>query len=616
MTALVFAANALLGKGYFPSFLFAVALAVGITPEILPIVVTISLSNGALRMAKEKVIIKRLVSVEDLGNIDTLCCDKTGTLTEGELSLAGHFDLEGKQEEKLIIYGLLCNSAVTSKGKKTFGNAVDRAIWKSEKTIGHKMHIEEYKVVDLNEFDFKRRRMSVVVRRPDGSDVLISKGAPEEILEVSSSATFGGKQTPMSPDLAARIRSTVELYERDGYKVITIAEKSVTVEDTSKSDESGLNVIGFLLFIDPPKETAKASIAKLQNLGVAIKVISGDSVLVTRKICRDVGMCSDVPHVCTIHSKPSCYKAECTRVVSGEELAALSEKEFEEHVRTYGIFARVTPEQKYKIVMSLKREGHIVGFLGDGINDVPALKAADVGITVDSATGIAKEEADVILLKKSLRVLAHGIVEGRKTFGNITKYILNTISANTGNMMTVALSSLFLRFIPLLPSQILLNNFMSDLPMLTISTDKVDDELLKKPRRWNLPMIWDFMLYFGAISSFFDLLFIVPLVFFGVGEGLFRTAWFLESVLSEIIITFAVRTNRSFYKSMPSTWLLATSLLVGIGSAAVIFTDFGKEYFQFEALTPQILAFMGAILLAYFLAAEAAKKRFFKKHGM
>jgi Mg2+-importing ATPase len=276
----------------------------------------------------------------------------------------------------------------------------------------------------------------------------------------------------------------------------------------------------------------------------------------------------------------------------------------------------VTPEQKYKIVVSLKREGHIVGFLGDGINDVPALKAADVGITVDSATGIAKEEADIILLKKSLRVLAHGIVEGRKTFGNITKYILNTISANTGNMITVAVSSLFLRFIPILPSQILLNNFMSDLPMLTISTDKVDDELLKKPRRWNLPMIWSFMLYFGAISSFFDLLFIVPLILFGVGEGLFRTAWFLESVLSEILITFAVRTSRPFYKSMPSIWLLVTSLVVSIASAAIIFTDFGKKYFQFEELTPAILAFIGVVLFAYFMTAETAKKYFFKKFDL
>jgi Mg2+-importing ATPase len=459
--------------------------------------------------------------------------------------------------------------------------------------------------------------MSVVVRNPDGSDVMISKGAPEEMLQVSSSAMLGGKQTPMSPDLAARIRTTVELYERDGYKIITIAEKPVSVEDTSKSDESGLNIIGFLLFIDPPKKTAKASIEKLQNLGVAIKVISGDSVLVTRKICHDVGMCSSTPQACTHDkSKPMCSRPECTQIICGEDLDALSEKEFTEYVRNYGIFARVTPEQKYKIVMSLKREGHIVGFLGDGINDVPALKAADVGITVDSATGIAKEEADIILLKKSLRVLAHGIVEGRKTFGNITKYILNTISANTGNMITVAVSSLFLRFIPILPSQILLNNFMSDLPMLTISTDKVDDELLKKPRRWNLRMIWEFMFYFGAISSFFDLLFIVPLILFGVGEGVFRTAWFLESVLSEILITFAVRTSRPFYKSMPSIWLLIASLTVSIASAAVIFTDFGKKYFQFEALTPQMLAFMGTILLAYFLTAEAAKKRFFKKHGM
>jgi Mg2+-importing ATPase len=614
MTVFVFAANALLGRGYFSSFLFAVALAVGITPEILPIIVTIALSNGAVRMAKEKVITKRLVSVEDLGNIDTLCCDKTGTLTEGELSLSGYFNLEGRPEDQIIVYGLLCNSTKAEKGGKSFGNPIDKAIWESERAVGLKTRLGKYPIIDMNELDFERRRMSVVVRTEDGN-MLIAKGAPEAILSVCSSATVNGQQTKMSDELLSRIETTLELYECDGYRVIAIAEKPTLKDSTTKEDESDLNLIGFMLFIDPPKKTAKDSLKTLQKLGVKIKVLSGDSLLVTKKVCNEVGLCGDALN-CSI-SPSGDHSIDASRVITGEELEKLDESEFEEYVLNYSFFARVTPEQKYRIVSSLRREGHIVGFLGDGINDVPALKAADVGITVDSATGIAKEEADIILLEKSLKVLADGIIQGRKTFGNITKYILNTISANWGNMLTVALSSLFLPFIPLLPSQILLNNFMSDLPMLTVSTDNVDEDLLKKPRRWNLGLISHFMLYFGIISSIFDLLFILPLMFFfHASTEIFRTGWFLESILSEIIVMFAIRTKKPFFASRPSKWLILSSVIVIMAAVGITFTDFGAKYFQFTTLPGEILAFIAAILLLYLITAEVAKNYFFKKFDL
>lgn len=615
MTIFVFVANALIHKRFFDSFIFAIALAVGITPEILPIIVTISLSHGALKMAKEKVIIKKLVSVEDLGNIDVLCCDKTGTLTEGELSLVGCFNLEGREDEKILIRGLLCNTARVKGSKKSIGNPIDRAIWKNSKSLGLRTQIEKYQLVDVNEFDFERRRMSVVVDLPEGR-TLIAKGAPESMLNASSFALMDGQKIPINEQTRSRIKEIIELYEHEGYRVIAVSEKKTEAEKTTKEDEKDLTLLGFLLFIDPPKKTAKSSLKLLKKLGISIKIISGDSSLVTRKICYDVGLCSDLPTKDNI-LKETGFVVEKNRVVTGEELEDLSEEEFREYVKKYNVFARVTPEQKYKIVSTLMGEGHIVGFLGDGINDVPALKAADVSISVDSAAGIAKEEADIILLKKSLHVLAHGIIEGRKTFGNITKYIVNTISANHGNMVTVALSSLFLPFIPLLPSQILLNNFISDIPLLTISTDNVDEELLKKPRRWNLKMISEFMLHFGALSSVFDLLFIIPLLFFfGAGVELFRTAWFLESVLSEIIVTFSIRTNKVFYKSRPSNWLLLTSIAAGAAALAVVFTNFGLEYFKFVPLPPSILFFMFTILLAYVIATEEAKKHFFRRFGL
>lgn len=597
MTLFVFGANAILGKGVFDSFIFALALAVGITPEILPVVITIALSNGAHKMAKEKVVTKLLASVEDLGNMDIICADKTGTLTEGTLSLLNYLNLDNRKDDKLILHGMLCNSAVIP--GKGLDNPIDRAILASSAAARMQSKMKGYTLIRRNEFDFVRKRMSVLVQAGK-KRTLISKGAPESILKASASATVNGRKRWLTTVLAARIREMVENQEKQGYRVIAIAEKPMKAQTATKADEHDLNLIGFLLFLDPAKSTAKEALDTLRNLKVDVRILTGDSPIVTRKICNDVGL-----------------EIREGRVVTGEELDALEALEFEEYCRKYNVFARVTPEHKYRIVTALKKEGHVVGFLGDGINDAPALEAADVGVSVDTAVGIAKEAADIILLKKSLRVLAHGITEGRKIFGNITKYIMNTISANYGNMFTVAISSLFMRFIPLLPSQILLNNFLSDIPNLTISTDNVDPEFVKKPKHWDIKFIRRFMTYFGLLSSVFDLVLILPLIFvFNASTDLFRTAWFVESALSEIIVVFAIRSKRSFFRSMPSKWLIVSSVLTIAFTVAITYTFIGQALFEFVAMPFFILAFIGGVLLTYFISAELAKRWYFRKFEM
>ncbi len=594
MTVFIFIANALLGKGYLISFMFALALAVGITPEILPVIMTVTLSKGASQMAREKVITKRLSSVEDLGNIDTLCCDKTGTLTEGKLELQDYRDVEGKRDTKVVLYSMLCSSVPHLK-TAALGNPLDKAIWESSAGKGLATDAREYTFLDQNEFDYHRRRMSVLVEHAS-STLLIAKGAPESIFSICQNVSLKGKSIPFTAKLHHALRVRVHQYEKDGYKVIAIAERKVQQKKMNRSDEQKLTLIGFLLFLDPPKKSAKEALALLKQLGVHIKVISGDSPVITEKICREVGLVLK------------------DRIITGEELERLTPTEMEEYSQRYTVFARVSPEQKYKIVASLNKEGHIVGFLGDGVNDAPALRAADVGISVDTGAGIAKEAADIILLKKSLHVLIDGIMQGRKIFSNITKYILNTISANYGNMFTVAISSLFLRFIPLLPSQILLNNFISDIPNLTISTDNVDAELLHKPKRWNFKLISRFMIYFGLLSSVFDLILILAmLLIFQSTPAEFRTGWFVMSAISEIIILFSLRTHVSFFKSRPSMWLIAVSFITIFTTLALPYFLFGQRFFELVPLSGELMLLIGIVLLGYFIAAEIAKRYFFRK---
>lgn len=539
-------------------------------------------------MAREQVVTRRLLSVEDLGNIDTLCCDKTGTLTEGSVSLHDYLDVEGAREFELVRDGLLCATGAA--------NALDAAIWRSEAAQPLLPTLDRYRIVDRNEFDFERRRTSVVVRHGDGH-TLIVEGSPEAVLAASTRARRRDGLEPLTAALAEELQHRIAGYEEQGYRVLAVADRALSHGVSGRGDETELSLRGFLLFLDPPKPEAGESLRLLKALGVDIKVMSGDSPIVTRRICRDVGL--------TVAED---------RVITGGDLTTLDAPRLGEVVRRYNVFARVTPEQKYRLVESLSAAGHVVGFLGDGVNDVPALKAADVGICVDSGADIAKDAADIILLRKSLRVLAQGIIEGRKTFSNITKYVLNTVSANFGNMLTVALSSLFLAFIPLLPSQILLTNLVSDLPLVMISTDNVDQDLLERPRRWDLPLIARFMIGFGMLSVVFDLLLIMGLLYLaGADTGAFRTAWFVESACSEILVTFAIRTRGPFFRNRPGRWLLLASAAAGVVTFALPFTPIGRTYFSFTPLPGPMLVLITGILAAYFLAAEVAKRRYYHR---
>lgn len=594
MTLFIFATNAILKQNILESFLFALALAVGITPEMLPAIITVTLSQGALKMAKKKVIVKRLISVEDFGNVDTLCTDKTGTITEGKFTLTGFINLDEKNSEEILIKGTLCTAGLYETNRQAGTSPVDNAILTSGLLQNLKGKLGSFKQIDENVFDYQRKRMSVLVKNIDGS-TLIAKGAYESIFAICKFATIGNKKVLFKDYVRTKVNKLIDKYENESYRVIAICEKELNRESSSIKDENDMTLRGFLLFQDPIKPTAKEAIKKFEDLGVSLKVLSGDSLAVTNNIARQAGLIFT--------------DAE---TISGDTLEKLSEAEFDEVCKRVKIFARVTPEQKYKIVRSLNYEGHIVGFMGDGVNDVPALRAADVGISVDTGADIAKDASDIILLEKDLKILSEGIQGGRKTFGNIMKYILNTISANYGNMFTVAAASVFIKFIPLLPSQILLNNFISDIPMFAVATDNVDPNYVKKPKKWNIAYIKDFMIYYGLVSSLFDMVLILPmLLIFKVPVDVFRTAWFVESSISEMIVTFAIRTKLPFYKSRPSRWLLALSM----GSILLVLSmPFLKlKSFSFVSLPPAVWTLILIDLTGYFIVTELVKKNFFKK---
>lgn len=587
MTVFVFLVNAVLGKGYLESFLFAVALAVGITPELLPMIVTVTLSQGALKMARNKVVVKKLISIEDLGNIDTLCTDKTGTLTTGKLTFIAPLDTDFRRNDRILLHALACSSHFTHPDGVP-ASELDRALWESEAGTDLQKQLVNFKLLDENEFDFQRRRSSVLIQERD-TKTLIVEGAPESVL---SQCVFEDNVTK------ERAASKISDYEKNGNRVIAVASKTLRQEHTQIGDEAALTLEGILLFSDPVKETAKDSLELFRKLGVAIKIISGDSPRIVQKVAQEVGLA----------------KADA-KVITGEDLDKLDERKLAELAQKHTLFARTTPEQKEKIIASLNREGHIVSFLGDGVNDAPAISNADVGIAVDTGSEVAKGAADIVLLEKDLKVLAQGIEEGRKTFGNINKYIMNTISANYGNMFTVAFSSLFLPFIPLLPTQILLNNFVSDIPLLAIATDNVDPDFVRRPKHWNINLISKFMVYFGSLSSVFDFATILPLLYiWKLAPEPFRTAWFIESAISEILVTFAIRTRLPFFKSRPSRWLSGLSFASILLILALPFTDFGQRFFSFTGLPVHVLGWMGLVLIAYFTVTEIAKEKFFRKN--
>ncbi len=597
MVPLVFLINGLTKGDWLEALLFAVAVAVGLTPEMLPMIVTVNLAKGAMAMSRKKVIVKRLNSIQNFGAMDVLCTDKTGTLTQDRIILKRHLDLRGKDSMRVLEYAYL-NSFYQS-GLK---NLLDVAVLKHVE-LDEKLDVEgRYSKIDEMPFDFERRRMSVVLQRSDGTHVLICKGAVEEVFAASTHCAMEGGPSPLDEShLAAATEMTAQL-NADGFRVVSVAYKEMPPEQAAYSvrDESGLTLLGYIAFLDPPKDTAAAAIAALNANGVQVKILTGDNDIVTRKICHEVGLAVD-------------------RIVLGKELESLSPAAVADLAETASVFAKVSPSQKASIIDALHRKGHVVGFLGDGINDGPALKAADVGVSVDSAVDIAKETADIILLEKSLAVLDEGVIEGRKVFGNITKYIKMGASSNFGNMFSVLGASIILPFLPMTPIQVLTNNLLYDFSQTTIPTDNVDREYLAVPRRWDIGNILRFVLLIGPISSIFDYVtYFMMLYGFNAWNkpALFQTGWFVESLLTQTLIIHIIRTAKvPFFESRASLALITTSLIIAALGIAVPFTWLGR-FLGFIPLPPLYWIALVSILLSYAVLTHLVKTWFIRRFGL
>jgi Mg2+-importing ATPase len=583
----VFLINALFKRDMFQSLLFAVALAVGLTPELLPMITTINLAKGALAMSKKDVIVKRLESIENLGSMDVFCTDKTGTLTENKIKLVLHVNAEGKDSEKVLSYSFLNSYYET--GLKS---PLDEAI------LSHKgIDVSDFRKIDEVPFDFNRKRVSAIVE-DNKKRIMVTKGAPEEIVRICSQCELTDKTVDLTRELEKEIADKHYRLSSQGFRVLGVASKEVASDKTAYSveDETNMVFLGFVAFLDPPKATAKESLKLLSKDGVELKILTGDNELVTKKVCKELG-----------------FKVK--RVLLGSKIAQMQDQSLSRVVEKTNIFARVTPAQKDRIINALRNNGHVVGFLGDGINDAPSLKTADVGISVDNAVDVAKESADIILLEKKLRVLHEGVLEGRKTFGNTMKYVLMGSSSNFGNMLSVAVASLFLDFLPMLPVQILLNNLLYDLSQSTIPTDNVDYEYVAKPRRLIVSNIRRFMAILGPISSIFDFLtFLTMLLVLNATVSQFQTAWFVESLCTQTLVIFIIRTRRTpFFQSKPSRLLLLSSLGIVAAALAIPFIPGSNESFGFQAPPFQFYLILVGLVSAYMILVEIAKKFVFNR---
>ncbi len=544
MVPLVFLINGFTKHDWKGAFFFAMAVAVGLTPEMLPMIVSVCLSKGALAMSRKKVIVKRLNAIQNFGGMDLLCTDKTGTLTEDRVVLMRHCDVAGRESEEVLLDGYLISHFQT--GLK---NLLDRAILDSPDFHAQAV-LEKCKKLDEIPFDFTRRMMSVLVEDPEGKAILLTKGAPEEIFHQCSHFELAGELSPMDPNLIAGLKEEYENLSNDGFRVLAVAKKELAGKQIcSKDDERDLVLKGYVAFLDPPKDTAGRSIEALRRHGVQVKVLTGDNHLISRKVCKEVGLTPDP-------------------MLLGADLEKMSDAELAEAAEKTTLFARLSPAHKDRVIRLLRQKGHVVGFMGDGINDAPALRAADIGISVDTATDIAKESADLILLEKDLMVLAGGVTEGRKVFANILKYIRMGASSNFGNMFSVLGASAFLPFIPMTPIQVLTNNLLYDFSQVPIPTDAVDDEQINRPRPWNINEIRRFILCIGPISSIFDYTtFCVMLWVFNCWAPsrapIFQTGWFVESLMTQTLIIHIIRTNKiPFVQSRASLPLIVTTLFI------------------------------------------------------
>ena len=597
MVPAVFLINGFTKHDWLEALLFAVAVAVGLTPEMLPMIVTVNLAKGAIAMSRKKVIVKRLNSIQNFGAMDVLCTDKTGTLTQDRIILKRHLDIHGNDSDEVLRYAFL-----NSHFQSGLRNLLDKAV------LAH-VELQEtlrigagYSKIDEIPFDFSRRRLSVVVARDDGRHILICKGAVEEIFSVCSSYCLGADVGRLDETHLEAAKQQTTALNADGFRVVAVAYKEMDAAATSYSiaDEASLTLLGYIAFLDPPKESAREAIALLARKGVQVKVLTGDNEIVTRKICHEVQL-------------------DPGEILLGARIAQMSDAELAEIASGTTVFAKLNPAQKERVVRALHAKGHVVGFLGDGINDSPALKAADVGISVDTAVDIAKESADIILLEKSLLVLDEGVIEGRKVFANITKYIKMGASSNFGNMFSVLGASIFLPFLPMAPIQVLTNNLLYDFSQTTIPTDNVDEDYLALPRKWDIGNIFKFMVFIGPISSIFDYATygMMLYVFDAWGNpALFQTGWFVESLLTQTLIIHIIRTAKiPFIESHASPALIATTVIICTIGIALPFTWAGSAL-GFVPLPGLYWPLVVAMLLTYAILTHLVKVWFVRRWGL
>jgi Mg2+-importing ATPase len=597
MTPTVFLINGFTKHNWLEALFFAVAVAVGLTPEMLPMIVTVNLARGAIAMSKKRVIVKRLNAIQNIGAMDVLCTDKTGTLTQDRVIMKLHVNVEGHEDERVLDYAYL-----NSHFQSGLHNLMDKAVLEHVEREGHPMDLDGYGKLDEIPFDFTRRRLSVIVQKPGEKPLLICKGAVEEVFSASSRYQLGDRVEALDQSHLPKVQKVTGRLSRNGFRVIAVACRTLEAEQPryGADDERDLTLLGFIAFLDPPKETAAAAIADLQASGVAVKILTGDNDLVTRKICQDVGL-------------------EVRRLVLGREVEVMDDDQLAQTAADAQVFAKMSPAQKARVIAALQRHGHVVGFLGDGINDGPALKAADVGVSVDTAVDIAKESADIILLEKSLGVLKEGVIEGRRVFGNITKYIKMGASSNFGNMFSVLGASILLPFLPMAPLQVLTNNLLYDFSQTTIPTDNVDAEYLASPRKWEIGNITRFMLFIGPISSIFDYAtFFVMLYVFKTwsNPALFQTGWFVESLLTQTLIIHIIRTAKvPFIESRASTPLIATTLIIcAIGIYLPVSPLAGA--LGFKPLPPLYWPIVASFLLSYAILTHLVKTWFIRRWGV
>jgi len=584
LVVIIFAINVYLQRPVLEAFLFSLALAVGLTPQLLPAIISINLAHGAKKMAEKKVIVKRLASIENFGSMNIICSDKTGTLTEGTVKVESAVDVSGNASEQVFLYAYL--NAFYETG---FTNPIDDAILNFKK-----IDLKEFKKHDEIPYDFIRKRLSISVIH--GHDqLMVTKGALSNILEVCSSVENKDGKVVQIASMQNQIQEHFLSFSNDGFRTLGIAYKRLTSGlPIKKEDEKDMTFFGFLTLFDPPKANIAETIADLKKLGVSLKIITGDNHLVAASLSKKMALSNN-------------------KILTGPQLHQMSDAALLRQVGSVDVFAEIEPNQKERIIIAMRKAGNVVGYMGDGINDASALHAADVGISVDTAADVAKDAADIVLLEKDLGVLIQGVREGRTTFANTLKYVFMATSANFGNMFSMAGLSLFIPFLPLLPKQILLTNLLTDFPEMTIATDNVDDEMINYPRRWDIRAIRKFMITFGLVSSVFDYLtFGLLLLVLHAKEGEFRTGWFLESVISASVIVLVIRSRKPFFRSQPGKYLLIATLSIAVITLILPFTPLGTV-FGFSPLSLSTLILIMVIVVFYIFTAEFVKTIFYKK---